>query len=821
MVTRGSWGWLPLAAVLATASCDKPPAPRRAQPAPLPGPPAAAVLAAEDARLRDAALRAALAAAKSHDPARRARAMYDLAGCGAEPNAVLPVLLAALDDKARNVRACAARALGLLRPEEPQAAAKLAAMLRDGDEWVRDAAAEALLNIATETSLLPLAERLLGRRADEGEPNAPPLPAADDGRQPAGQVVAGLAASLRTGSRRERFAALLGLGRQGAMAQPDLPLIASFLGDRDWTMRLAAVKAVAGVAARPAALPHLRRALEDDNALVRAAAWRELARLGLPGEAVAGRLAELSDEEIAARLPKLPGAADVLRLPEPMSDTDAGRLGCGLRALVLGEPSRPKDANEVAGYLRHDDEAIRARAVEAMGQFGAAARPFAAAIEQRLADTSTIVRAQAALALARLGVTAKVKPAEVAKLLADDDWDVREAAARALGELGPAAAAAAGKLARGLADRNSFVRTACARALAKVGAAKDALPQLVHLLVDVPRVRTAALEALAAAGPAARAELAAVNRLFRADSEGDVRAAAARALGRMGPPAEAVGALADALRDPNGQVRAAALEAIGGIGPANADAAEALARRMDPFSTDASVVVAALERIGPAGIPHMRPLLKGGGVETRCQAALALGCMGPQAAALLAEALRDPTDEVKIAAAGALGRLGPPAGGAVAELIALTADTNGTLRHEAARAVVRVGAPAVGPLTAALAARKGYSRWHVISALGEIGPSARAALPALAALLDANDDGVVRGRAATAMGRIGPPERVVPALIKAVGDGDSYVRWRAAEALGKLGPAAAGAKDALARAAGDEDKDVRSAAAAAMKNVQR
>ena len=89
------------------------------------------------------------------------------------------------------------------------------------------------------------------------------------------------------------------------------------------------------------------------------------------------------------------------------------------------------------------------------------------------------------------------------------------------------------------------------------------------------------------------------------------------------------------------------------------------------------------------------------------------------------------------------------------------------------------------------------------TALGQIGPAAAEAVPALIKVLG-DAERVVRGRAAEALGKIGPAAaEAVPALIKVLGDAEC--RPDAAEALGKIGPAAAEAVPALIKALGDAE----------------
>jgi hypothetical protein len=95
-------------------------------------------------------------------------------------------------------------------------------------------------------------------------------------------------------------------------------------------------------------------------------------------------------------------------------------------------------------------------------------------------------------------------------------------------------------------------------------------------------------------------------------------------------------------------------------------------------------------------------------------------------------------------------------------------------------------------------------RSQAIFALGEIGPKAGAAVPALAAILDADPDHHTRTRAALALSRMVPASRTaVPALAKALKDDHSDVRLNAAVALHRLGDEARPAIPALIEALAD------------------
>jgi len=103
--------------------------------------------------------------------------------------------------------------------------------------------------------------------------------------------------------------------------------------------------------------------------------------------------------------------------------------------------------------------------------------------------------------------------------------------------------------------------------------------------------------------------------------------------------------------------------------------------------------------------------------------------------------------------------------------------------------------------------------------LGEIGPAAKDAAPALAeALKDPDRD--VRQNAAQSLGYIGPGAKAAaPGLIFALKDNDAQVRRSAAFALGKVGSLEA--EEPLKAARKDSVEAVRNAAKAALKDLKK
>ena len=174
--------------------------------------------------------------------------------------------------------------------------------------------------------------------------------------------------------------------------------------------------------------------------------------------------------------------------------------------------------------------------------------------------------------------------------------------------------------------------------------------------------------------------------------------------------------------------------------------------------------------------------------------------------------LKDSDWRVRKAAANALGNIGPAAKEAVPALIAALKNSNLIIQNSAKKALGKIGLEAVPALIAALK----DSYWHVreaaADALGNIGPAAKDAVPALiAALKDSNK--FVRRATAYALGGIGPvAKEAVPALIVALKDSAWRVRKAAAEALGNIGPTVA---------LKDSDLDVRRVVKKALEAIRK
>lgn len=284
--------------------------------------------------------------------------------------------------------------------------------------------------------------------------------------------------------------------------------------------------------------------------------------------------------------------------------------------------------------------------------------------------------------------------------------------------------------------------------------ALGAVDSLTELL-DNNRRRHAAMEALAAIGPGAKAAEARLRKLL-ADTKEPCRLEAAYALWRISGDADAVlPTLTQALKEqPCGSARV-----IARIGPPAKAAVPFLAQALDNQDKEArSAAAEALGKIGPeakAVIPALERLLEDGRPEVRCSAAEALGSIDTEGASVeaLVKTLGDREEIVRVSAARALGEIGPAARVAAPDLERTASGGTWWVTRWAVKALGRIGAPrSVEPVCRLLHHEDKYVRVAACNALGDIGdPRAQESIEAL---MSDEKEWVVRAAAAAALKRL-------------------------------------------------------------------
>lgn len=619
---------------VATAGCGRPGGSASRAPARPASPPAAAtspspagptVAAPEPAAPADpvAALRDQLASATDADA--RVLAIDGLADLGQRARPALQDLVASTRDPSVVVRSHAARAIGLIGEDAISALPELAGLLADPDPLVIAQAAAAIALV----------------RLDD---DRNPIPAEDAARYEL--MVEPLAKACVHADSRSRRAAVRALRTVHPEPRVLVKLLGDLLDDADPSVVLPVLNTLADL--EDHALPVLQEALADP----RSRYW-----------AIVG-LTEIGPEAAAA-VPELTRLAGEGELNE--------RIEAIMALAAIGEPAAAAVPTLVAA-LESKEELLQFAAAFALGKLRAAAADDA--LETVDDSPNEFLAAVAAWARAEIHPDDEALVAEavgrLGKGLESADPMIRRGAVSGLSDLAASLDPAgrrslATQFAELLDDANQDVGMHAGAALVRLG--PDALDELTKRLGE-PAHRVQALGVLAAIGAAAKP---AVKQLVAALAEPDpgVVGEAAVAIGAVGPDAaEAVPALRKLLGDATpADVRYPVTYALGRIGAA---AKAAVPRLLELSKSDdeimATVATWAALKIEPAdaalveqAIPLLRRALRGERELARLEAAVALGDIGPTAAAavplleLVAE--EDPAPGVRAAAAEAIGKI--------------------------------------------------------------------------------------------------------------------------------------------------------------------
>jgi hypothetical protein len=335
------------------------------------------------------------------------------------------------------------------------------------------------------------------------------------------------------------------------------------------------------------------------------------------------------------------------------------------------------------------------------------------------------------------------------KALESADPALRAGACLALERIGQPAAGAVEPLRLRLTDRDASVRLRAARAVWRVqGKSDEALSALEGLLrgPDAPLRRAAlgTLHEMRPRGPAARGLIAPLVGALEADRP-TWDASADDVLVGLGP--DAVGPVTEALTrlGPVGRFRAVTV--LGRLGPA----AEGSLPRLSALLGDADLTVAAaaartLPLLGPKArdfAPALRERLRSAPALRLASADALLRLLPDRASevvATLIELLGAEAPSDRREAMGLLGRSAKAAAAAVPRLLKSVDEEAPALRVVAAAALTRIDpaheervvAAAVAGLRAATAGDRDHRTGPLaLRLLGELGPRARAALPAL------------------------------------------------------------------------------------------
>ncbi|MER7538919.1 PBS lyase [Streptomyces sp. NPDC097704] len=297
---------------------------------------------------------------------------------------------------------------------------------------------------------------------------------------------------------------------------------------------------------------------------------------------------------------------------------------------------------------------------------------------------------------------------------------------------------------------------------------REAATSFLERLFELGAPAADALAARLAAGPGAAGPGA-------AGPVGSGRDGALLALARAGDT-RAVPLLARALEEP--EVRRELLYAMDGLGPSAAMLAPLLTRRLAEVELD--------ERLYDRAAPLLHALAAVRGAQAV-----------PEVLRVLRGAPANRRDWVREAALRTLAAFGPAAAEAVPDVRRLLAADSAAVATTAARALWA----AEGDRGDVLPALEGWLRpgasgaeWCAAAqALGEIGPAAAAAAPALRPGL-ASRDLWVRVRSAAALWRVSGDASVALPVLLAAWEENRHARVDIAECLAEMGPAASAAQ---------------------------
>ncbi|MBI2823842.1 MAG: HEAT repeat domain-containing protein [Planctomycetia bacterium] len=547
--------------------------------------------------------------------------------------------------------------------------------------------------------------------------------------------------------------------------------VANLIAALDGESRTDAVDTLARLGPRAkTAVPALTKALADEDVEVR---WRSARALGAMGGAAAAAVPSLvehlADPEAAVRAQSaaalgkigVKDAAAVTALTKVVADPEPRVRRSAIQALVRAKPDPKVLIPLLLSVVEDSQPEVAMPAMAALADMGEqAVVPLVASMKDRKA------RYWAALVLAELGPKAKAAVPALQKLTDDAEPEVRMQALITLGQIGPAAASAVPAMTKALEAPEPAVRYGAAFALGKLKA-QDAAPAL-EALVDSkdPTLQLVASWAIARINPknpmAVARAIDAITDSIRSDDP-QLSRTAARALAELDVPAETIEpAIRAALDEMDPTVLEHVMDALAAVGEKAVPVL--VAGLKDPKQRDPAI--RALGRIGPAAqaaVPALAALVSSADLVVVRDAAAALGAIGPSASKAVPSitALLGKSDSsVGYAAAIALGKIGPAAKSAVPQLLKQINAKEPLLTVASVWAVRRLDpgnktvAPAAVPvLTGALASKQEIMRAQAAAALGDLGPAARDAIPALKKLSD-DPQAEVRRAATDALAKI-------------------------------------------------------------------
>jgi len=231
------------------------------------------------------------------------------------------------------------------------------------------------------------------------------------------------------------------------------------------------------------------------------------------------------------------------------------------------------------------------------------------------------------------------------------------------------------------------------------------------------------------------------------DPSDDVRQGATFTLGKIGSVASnAIPSIIELLKDSDSHVRSEAASALRSFGSQAKDATPYLIANLeDSYYQSRESAACALGTIGPPAkdaVPHLIGVLEKGTVQGN--AVWALGQIGPQAVQavpVIVRMLGHDRREVRVNAIDALGYIRTDHKPTIQTLVGLVDGRDLVLSQHVMNSLESIGKPALFALVELVSHKSSHIRIAAIRSLGNIGPEASEAIPALKEALDDHEPG--------------------------------------------------------------------------------
>jgi HEAT repeat protein/beta-lactamase regulating signal transducer with metallopeptidase domain len=744
----------------------------------------------------------------SQDQALRINAIVAVSAFGQFARPAEPLLLEALQDSNSQIRFLAVSAVGQIGAAPEKVIPALKKALNDSVSMVRTAALMSLAKFGEAArDILPTLVGML-----DGTNAWAAMSALGDFGPLAEPAVPALIKILESPDAGARKQAAIPLGKIGPKAKPAVPALIQALKDSDANVRVNAAFSLWQIDGRTDVVGILINRLKSDedlNPVERDAKWRRildikrLADVGPEAKAAVPTLTEITKEDDYDLRAEAEDALSRIRGETPSKEK---RQSAKSKAPTAAELFKQLEFH--GSFRKHS----QAKVLDELVRAPSAIQFLIRELENRTMPSQAQAlesRRKAVWVLREMGAACKPALPTLIKALEDDDEQVAHSAAGAIGAIGPEAKEALAPLIEAFKFKNS----SAARALVKIAPdSSEVALLLIEAFEDKGQPSRDQLLYVLSDLKCEKKRLEAALLAAQEEEDTQIRNTSAYALYRIGADSKAALKAIETWRMNQVAEQAAQKD--------KSQVPQLIAQLRNPSARNEDLAALnKLIQLGPdaaEAVPALIDYLKNPKSPSRGNAANALGAIGPaakEAVPLLIEAVQEDDRAVSISAAWSLGKIGPAAKPAIPALLQALSDAEPIVRLQAAAALWRIDhsltATSVSALTEMLEQPpKGFEQtsFYIVKVLGEIGPPAKSALPAVVRIYEKAEDGA-RWNAATALCRIDPQRiaTLLPHFIQALNDSTHLHRSAVANGLGEIGELANAAVPALKAASAGSD----------------